>query len=315
MGTFCQLCGLPTQHDHYVPSRGMFKIYRGARPDGGHVWEAGEKPFPFAPGHAWLKDAVVLPWDREQVIRGAIEDGGIEAGDGDGVLVMDGGDDGLAFHHACWTLQGSPPSTGPSIRANYTHGWALVMGYQEQLFDFEALAADGKAWMLADPTTDERSRRRIQAMLEISRDDIGEPPADLPRLLQVDRDWNTQTLYDQKNARRGIVRARMHALEKVPKDGYDSLVRVVRTYGGSGLPGAGLAALEEDEAALKAAVEKGAQAVLAVVGIGRGRAEYLVYARDAAKTRALLPLPAGAEVQVSKDPDWGEAFGLIQSFR
>ncbi|MBV8880945.1 MAG: hypothetical protein JO332_13325, partial [Planctomycetaceae bacterium] len=160
-GTYCQLCGLPTQHDHYVPTAtGMLKIYRGAREDGGHRWEADERPFPFRAEHAWLKDAVVLPWDADRVLRGPIEDGAIDD-DGDSILVWEGGEDGLAFHHTCWELQGSPGSTGAAVRANQSHGWALVEAYQEQLFEFSELAGDGKAWMLADPATDARSRARI----------------------------------------------------------------------------------------------------------------------------------------------------------
>ena len=148
VGTFCQLCGMPTQHDHYVPTGGMLKIYRGAQPGGGHDWAPGETPFAFGPEHAWLLDAVVLPWDEERVLRGAIEDGVIDDGEGDPVMVWDGGDDGLALHHACWELQGSPRSTGPAVRANDTHAWTMVEGYHEQLFEFAELARDGMTMLV-----------------------------------------------------------------------------------------------------------------------------------------------------------------------
>src|SRR6185436_3778768 len=202
-GTFCQLCGLPTQHDHYVPtSSGLLKIYRGSAEGGGQRWESGERPFPFGPEHEWLKDAVVLPWDDPRVLRGPIEDGAIEDAAGESVLVFEGGEEGLAFHHACWELQGSPPATGPAFRANHTHGWALVEGYHGQLFEFEELAADGKAWMLADPRNDARSRRRIEAMLEIARDEVTKAAESLEEILAKDRDWVCRAIRDEDHARK-----------------------------------------------------------------------------------------------------------------
>lgn len=315
-GTYCQLCGLPTQHDHYVPTEsGMLKIYRGSSVNGGHRWDPGEVPFAFGPEHAWLKDAVVLPWDDERVLRGPIEDGAIEDGQGESVLVFDGGEDGLAFHHACWELQGSPSSTDPAVRANHTHGWALVESYQEQLFDFAGLAADGKAWMLADPASDGRSRRRIEAILAIARVEATDAAKTLEEVVAMDRDWSCLSVRDETDERKSLVRARMYAIEKVSKQGFGALLRIVRPYEGARFPGAAaMGELEAFEVDLKTAVERDAQAVLAVVGIGKGRAEYLVYARDAAKTKALLP--AGeARVESSDDPEWSEATKLIESLR
>lgn len=309
VGTFCQLCGLPTQFDHYVPTKsGMLKIYRGSSANGGHQWESDEHPFPFGPEHEWLKDAVVLPWDEECVLRGPIEDGAIDDGKGGSILVWDGGDDGLALHHACWELEGSPGSTGPAVRANSTHGWALVEGYHEQLFEFQELAADGKAWMLADPRTDARSRERIEGMLAVARVEVTDPAKTLEEIVSLDRDWSCMAIYDDRHVRKSLVRARMYAIEEVDKTGYGALVRVTREYPGP----AAMADLEAFEIGLKASVERGAQAVLAVVGIGKGRAEYLIYARDGARTKSLVPV---GDVAVSDDPGWSEAPALIRSLR
>lgn len=297
-GTFCQLCGLPAQHDHYVPTAsGMLKIYRGSSENGGHRWEPGERPFPFGPEHAWLKDAVALPWDEERVLRGAIEDGALED-----VLVFDGGEDGLAFHHACWELQGSPGSTGPAVRANGSHAWALVEPYQEQLFDLQGLADDGKAWMLADPRTDVRSRARIEAMLSLARDEVTREPATLEELLAMDRDWSARMTRDESGGRRAIVRARLHALEKMPKTGFEGLLRITRE-------GTSVDALEAFEIELKAAVERDRRAVLAAARLAEGRATWLVYARDAAAAKAL----ATGDVEVSRDPDWSGVTALLRS--
>jgi hypothetical protein len=297
----------------------MLKIYRGSSETGGHTWERDEHPFPFGAEHAWLKDAVVLPWDDQRVLRGPIEDGAIEDKEGEPVLVFEGGEDGLAFHHACWELQGSPASTGPAVRANHTHGWALVEGYHRQLFDFEELAADGKTWMLADPRNDARSRGRIEAMLAIARDEVKQAAKDVQEIIAKDRDWSCMAVHDESGARKSLIRARMYAIEKVPKKGFGALLRVTRSTEGPMLPGAvEMGELEAFEIELKAAVERGAQAVLAVIGIGRGRSEYLVYARDAAKTKAVIdaiPDANMARLETSDDPEWAEAPKLIRSLR
>lgn len=311
-GTFCQLCGMPTQHDHYVPTAsGMLKIYRGsAGPGGGHEWEAGEKPFQFGPQHAWLKDAVVLPWDEERVIRGAIEDGELE-----GVFVFDGGDDGLAFHHACWELEGSPASTKPAFRSNGTHAWALVEAYQEQLFDLFMLTADGKGWMLEEPKPGTRSRERIDAMLKIP--EVSAPVKNVSDAVKADRDWASMPIHDELG-RKAIIRARTYTLEKVDKTGFETLVRVTKFYEEPRLPGSEeLAELEAFEVALKEAVEKH-DGVLALVAIGKGRAEFFTYARDGEKTKAIitaLPAASSAKIEVTNDPNWQESRRVIDSFR
>jgi hypothetical protein len=315
-GTFCQLCGLPVQHDHYVRTAGtMLKIYRGARPNGGHTWEGNERPFPFTPEHAWLKQAVVLPWDEERVIRGPVEDGAIQDERGESVLVFEGGEDGLTFHEACWELQGRPGSTGPAVRANGTHAWALLEPYHEQLFDFDGLEGDGKSWTLADPRRDPRSRARVEAMLAIARDEVTEPGKSIEEILKHDRDWAAVATRDEGGRRVLLIRSRIYTIENVPKDGYAALIRVTRRLEGGDVPSPGeVAALETFEAALKEAVEKDAAAILALAGIGRGKATYLVYARDGLRTAELVKgLSGDAEIKVSDDPAWTEAPAAIRA--
>lgn len=312
-GTFCQLCGLPTGHDHYVPTAsGMLKIYRGANgPGGGHEWEADERPFPFGPEHAWLEDAVVLPWDEPRVLRGRIEDGVL-----DGVMVFEGGDDGLALHHACWELEGSPPSTEPAFRANGTHAWAMVEQYHRQLFDFDALAADGKAWLLEEPKPGTSSRARIEAMLKIP--EVSAPVKTVADAVRADRDWASLPI-DDDAGRKAIVRARTYTLEKVDKAGFEHLLRVTRFYEEPRLPGAEeLSELETLELALKAALEGDAQGVLVLVAIAHGRAEFLCWVRDPEKARALvgsLPFIGGARLDVTHDPNWQAARQVLTSLR
>ena len=138
-------------------------------------------------------------------------------------------------------------------------------------------------------------------------------------IVALDRDWTCATLRDDEGGRKAIVRARMYAIETANKRGYGDLARVTQRYDGATLPGADrTVALESFEIAFKAAVENEAQAVFAVVGIGRGRAEYLAYARDGLQTAAIIKATPGADsatVELSDDPAWAEAVKLIQSLR
>lgn len=291
----------------------MMKIYRGAAgPGGGHQWEPEEKPFVFGPEHVWLKDAVVLPWDEERVLRGPIEDGSLQ-----GVMVFEGGDDGLAFHHACWALQGSPPSTEPAVRSLGMHTWAIVEAYHGQLFDFHGLADDGRAWLLEEPKPGTRSRARIEAMLAIARFEPREESKNVEDTIKNDRDWAGLDLRDDDNRRSGMIRGRDHAIKKVDKTGYAALVRVIKFYEEPKMPGPEeTAELEAFEVALKAAVEHEAHAILVLVLLGHGRAEFLTWARDGAKTKAIieaLPGASAASIEVRDDPNWQEAVREIQN--
>src|SRR4051812_1988922 len=102
--TYCQICGLPVQHDHYVAADGIFYIWRG---DGDY---GSEPAFAFGPEHAWLRDAVGLrldDTDPDVIIEGLVHDG-VFADYGSDGFVMDGVDDRAALHRACWVLAGQP---------------------------------------------------------------------------------------------------------------------------------------------------------------------------------------------------------------
>src|SRR3954454_13958646 len=69
LSTYCQVCGLPVQHDHYVPQPDSryLRIWRGDGDDG------CEPAFAFGPEHGWLRRAVGLrlaPADADVVIEG-----------------------------------------------------------------------------------------------------------------------------------------------------------------------------------------------------------------------------------------------------
>ena len=167
--TYCQACGLPVQHDHYVPAEGYFHIWRG---DGGD--ECGPI-VAFGAEHAWLREALGLRIDGDALlvptVSGVVHDGGLEhpAGPLFGADLGDGeGDERMALHAACWRLAGEPDSWEPLAGLR-----ELPEGeqrYRQQLFDFEAFVADGHGWMLVDPESDAadglRNRQRILALID-----------------------------------------------------------------------------------------------------------------------------------------------------
>lgn len=203
--TFCRLCGLPVQHDHYVesPAMGMLKIYRGGEENGGHTWEADETPFVFGPEHAWLREAVgVLNWgEGERILRGAVSDGALAGPDGE-AFVGRGDEEYLAYHQVCWEMAGRPENPAACPQLEGTWMWCQVAPYQGQLFDFVELRADGRDWMVVDPRGDspqaQRSHTRIERMLGYQP---GPPPEEsvteattVAEILAFDGRWTAQRI-------------------------------------------------------------------------------------------------------------------------
>lgn len=172
--TYCQLCGLPLQHDHYVREAGgsMLKIYRGSSGGSEHIWAPGEEVFKFGPEHAWLEDTVGLPLDDGPLLRGRVEDGDlIDAKTGVESFVADGIEEHIAFHARCWEMMGSPKTAEEAIRGIETPGWSIVEPYQAQLFAFSKFRDDGHGALLADPAGSSESRDRIAGIIEKARAD------------------------------------------------------------------------------------------------------------------------------------------------
>lgn len=158
--TYCQICQLPVQHDHYVPSDGYFLIYRG---NGEEV----AREFDFTDDHAWLKDAIALRLSVDQspvLLEGQVHDGYIGEYDEDGEdsMVWDGIDQRAALHRACWKIAGQPDIWSPRGKPQAD---AWIEECRGQLFDF-AKFARGSWWKMIDPTLTtpfgERSRHRIE---------------------------------------------------------------------------------------------------------------------------------------------------------
>jgi hypothetical protein len=164
IGTYCGICGLPVQLDHYVddPAGGLW-IWRERA-------DYCEPVIAFGPGHAWLSRAVALCTDETLPaipMAGTVHDGSLHVGDhGVEVSVLPGIDDWSAAHHTCWRLAGRPGNWQPLAGVPAPEG---LEKYQRQLFEFRAFIDDGHEWMLADPdagTPDgRRSRQRILDLL------------------------------------------------------------------------------------------------------------------------------------------------------
>lgn len=276
--TFCQLCGLPVQHDHYVPSRaGPLRIYRGAMEDGGHDWKEDEshRPFAFGPKHAWLCDAVGLLRDEEHVIRGTVSDGGLRDAKGDDeIYVADGDEDALVLHHFCWELMGNPVNADHALRGTNQLGWAQLAPYQEQLFEFTAFDREGKGEWLEDPKRSARSRARIDEALVNARrcPPTADEPMNLEQVLRLDRDWRGTTL----GGRKYLIRYREALTEDMDLSSHQHLLCLIQP---ADAPSAELEALER---AFKTALESDGLGISVVhsFSFAEKKLQLLAYVRD-----------------------------------
>ncbi|HEY5935649.1 MAG TPA: hypothetical protein VIU61_13460 [Kofleriaceae bacterium] len=167
--SYCQICGIPVQQDHYIPQDGMLAIYRGEAPSA----DDDCKPVvAFGREHVWLKRAVAVAVRAGQdpaVVHGEIHDGYIDNPTIRDGMVWEGFDERAALHEACWELAGKPE--------RWTREWRIdgseLEPYCEQLFEFEKLVEDGRAWMIVDPRFDsadaQKNRTRIVELLGIAR--------------------------------------------------------------------------------------------------------------------------------------------------
>ncbi|MFT3706394.1 MAG: hypothetical protein QM817_01880 [Archangium sp.] len=301
--TFCQLCGLPTQHDHYVAAHGGgFNIYRGSMENGGHDWAAQpNQPFPFTPSHAWLRDAVGLLRDEERVVRGTVEDGGlVDPKTEDEIFVSDGDEDALVFHHWCWELMGCPVNPEHAARGTSQLGWAQLAPYQEQLFEFADYAREGKGELLNDPRTSTASRERITAALEDARrapPSFDEPNA-VDEVLKLDRDWRGTTMGN----RAYLIRYREGLTEEmVASSGREHLLCLIQP---ATEPSRELEALERQ---FKQTLEADGLGVTVLHSFGEKKLQLLAYVRDlkeAHRRVEALGWNGPLEFDDAHDPAW-----------
>lgn len=174
-GSFCQICGMPLQHNCYVRDPNdarLARIYRGPESQG-----MDPPPFLDPVAHAWLLHVVALrtsPSEEPQVYttRAGVQDGDLTLEDGQTVDVELGDGDRFGLHDCCWRLAGCVERDVLVHIANGEAWKDIQAKFHAQLFDFERLVEEGCAWMLACPDAQtgdgRRNRVRIETILAAS---------------------------------------------------------------------------------------------------------------------------------------------------
>jgi len=323
-GTFCQLCALPVNHDHYIPTPGgMLRIYRGGTSDPPQTWNDAEQPFPFTPDHDWLRRAVGIEHGTNKILRGEVSDGNLtDDASGDTTMPFEGDDDARTYHAYCYEALGSPTDSR-ALTARGTHAFALLAPYHEQLFELQLLADDDKAWMLADPATSPRSRDRIAAAVgEAKRVAAARPtaePTTIDDILALDAGWQGVVFHDVSHRRRELLRYRADIVPGLDCREFVDLVCVVKEYADDPLTQPTAAVREQLEAfevLLKTTVERDRAAIHVATMFGgeRSQAQFILYARNAAATAAAiraLPDVAADDVSIEPDPTWKIFFAEV----
>ncbi len=312
LGSFCRVCGLPMQHDHFVPAGGMLKIYRGSSPNGGHTWAPGERVVQFGPEHAWLADAIAITnSEAPRVVAGRIEDGRLTSGQ---EQIFVGYDEAFAVHRFCWTQIGSPQSYRAAVTAQGILEYARAEVYQGQLFEFGMLNDHGKGWMLVDPTVNARNRQRIDALASAAREKGGGPRR-VVDIIDEDNDWCGVMSYGENSGPSLVIhyRAAAHPTLEDLAD-FPHLVWAMIEYG-QGMPSPQtFEELDQYEVALKNAVEANRRAIMVMSTVGEGHGQFLVQARDEAETCATIrALPEGTQFKAvvfenETDSTWSTYF-------
>jgi hypothetical protein len=184
MGTFCQICEMPVQHDHYFPlePESLWGIYRGKDP-------SSSKGFiTFGPEHDWLKDAIGLKIKPEQspiFIECPVEDGVFyvaQSGEQptepcENVFVFEGNEERMAMHRVCYELAGHPECWSPSGNIPASK---ILGPYKGQLFDFWTLMGNGLGWTMVDPSepSAEGRQNRDRILQAVAHYHGTSPPAD-----------------------------------------------------------------------------------------------------------------------------------------
>ncbi|MCB9655939.1 MAG: DUF695 domain-containing protein [Deltaproteobacteria bacterium] len=323
IGTQCALCALPLEHNHYVPMQdgsGMLKIYDPTMPDLEAFFAPGEPVVRFGPEHAWLRAAVGLKQyaNGPDLIRGVVDNGVLEdRSTGYTSELYD--DEHLGFHEVCWRAMGEPKAVRDATIGRGSFDYARVEPYMGQLFDFHALIADGKGWMLIDPegtsSDASRSQQRIKNGLAHGvpwcrlKD---ESPTTIAGVLGADRPWVGRSGRNDEGERAWLSRLRTMPFG-CELDGYATLIWFIKEYDGntSGMPTADtLALLEDFEVALKDTIEHEHEAILVKTLIGANQGQYIAYSKNEAGTMARIqalpncdtPKPSGFDNE--QDAEW-----------
>lgn len=295
----------------------MLKIYRTSDPSG-HRFEADEQVVTFGAEHAWLCDAVALPFRDGELLRGPVEDGVLRDVDkGKTAFIWEGDDEALAFHVWCWELMGAPKTADDAVQGRGLHAFAVVEAYGGQLFEHHEFRRDGLGWMLEDPRTSTRSRTRIEDMHARARRQHPSPPrfTEVREVVATDRSWAGLTLRDENHAPVHSMRYRTNLHTGLDTAAYPTLVWAMKEYDDQVWPtGELMQGLVAFETALIDAVQRDAAAIVLMTTTGADQMQYLVQARDEAATRAVIDALPGVpgtkpiEYDNEHDPAWSNFF-------
>jgi hypothetical protein len=295
----------------------MLKIYRTSHPRA-LEFEAGERVVAFGPEHAWLRDAIALPFRGDEVLRGPVEDGVLRDADkGKTAFIWEGDDEALAFHVSCWELMGSPRTADDAAQGRGLHAFAIIESYSGQLFEHHEFREHGFGWMLEDPRRSARSRERIEAIYARAKRQHPSPPrfTSVRELVAADRSWSGLTIRDEKHVAQHTIRSRTNLHNGLDTASYPTLVWAMKEYVEEVWPtGELMQALIAYETALIDAVQRDDAAIVLMTTLGADQTQYLVQARDEAATRKVidsLASPAGTkpiEYDNEQDPQWSNFF-------
>ena len=303
MTTWCQLCGLPCEHTHYVPTdEGMlFTISYGSENPRSSGEEDG--PFAFDASHRWLRQVVGLRQfgDGPKVIHGIVEEGFLHYDGNKLAEVFQDGEEYLPLHRMCWELSGKPVEAAWFAPARSLHERVILEIYQRQLFDFHQFAKRGHAWMLADPGHSDRSRSRIEALVKavqkatLNRNELH--PSTVRTVLERDLNWMAKYVGTHKGF---FLRTRTDIHPDIDRSEYPTLFRLKIVGSHDGF-----------ERQLKAHLEADQLCILVSARITNTHSIFTIYTRDpdACRKRFDEIEPIALHwARIDDDPEWKEYF-------
>jgi len=293
----------------------MLKIYRTSSPDI-HSFEEDEPVVRFGPEHTWLAKAVAVPrYGDGGVMRGPVEDGHItDETSGDTLMIWKGDDEGVAYHEYCYELIGSPTKAADVVTGVGLFGWAIVDGYNGQLFEHHEFRAHGFGWMTEDPTMSQRSRDHLTSLAAQAKSPLVRNHTTVREVVASPFGWAGVIMREETNEPVHVVRYRTNLHRDLDTADYPVLVWAMKDTTAVMPTGADMQALFDYETALIAAAERDDAAVVLMTTIGRNQTQYLIQARDeAATTKVLSALPSPQRTTPihfdnEKDPGWTNFF-------
>ncbi len=317
IGVSCQICALPMQHTHYVPTeaKGFFEVY-SPKEKGGSL----KSVFPFENKHSWLLKAVALPLkEYPGALAPALgfvdeEGGNITAENEQSFFVGDGLDSYAAVHERCWQMAGCPSSLEPIEHLSLTYEWVKIKHYHGQLFEFASFMADEKSWMLEEPKEGTPSYQRIQNIIkegELNGPFVRKMPFASAEEAVKANFWALK--FTGKKPLCGYWRYRLGIKPEITPGLFDTFFQSDHEFKGDakGYPtGKDLVKLEEYEFKLRQEIESNGKGILLLNLVNRGQMHFIGYTSDIdfteSTTKRISREIFGQEIDpgTEKDPEW-----------